>query len=207
MLIPCFLKPSSIAVLFDDKTQTPPHQPRVLRPSRSKDGTVKPLRTHELRDLHMSIATSPYRPLMMKNVPIQEWLNKLFDLMKERQHFVDDDSFANYSGYECDEQDVFLVTSRHLDGLLNQAEAACVKQCSLPGLLFPTCCRMPATIALLSGFQYYPSAFGSKPRSRRQEPLPSLEVCCNREKKFGKPPVCFFLCQKVLVMQMAICRM
>ena len=71
----------------------------------------------------MSIATSPYRPLMQPDVPIQKWLNQLFDLLKKRQHFVDVDSFANHSGYECDEQDVMLVTSRHLDGLPDQAEA------------------------------------------------------------------------------------
>ena len=133
MLTPCLLKPSSLAVPFDDKSQTPPHQPRVSRPSQSRQGILKPVQTHELRDLHMSITTSPYRPLMPKNVPIEKWLERLFDLLKERQHYVDDQSLPNVSAYESDEQDVLLVTSRHLDGLLNQAEATCMKQCSLPG--------------------------------------------------------------------------
>ena len=66
LLMPCFLKPSSIAVLFDDKTQTPPHQPRIFRPSRVQDLTVTPVETHDLRDVHMSIASSPFRPLMKK---------------------------------------------------------------------------------------------------------------------------------------------
>ena len=67
-----------------------------------------------------------------------------------------------------------------------------MKQCSLPGLLFITCCRLPPTVALLSGFQYYPSACGSTPGNIRQGPLPSLDVCFKGEKEFGKPPVWVF---------------
>ena len=109
MLIPCFLKPSGIAVLFDDKTQTPPHQPRIFRPSRVQDPSVTPVETHDLRDLHMSIASSPFRPSMKKNAPIQEWLSALMALMEERQHFVVDGSLSDYSGYECDERMCFLL--------------------------------------------------------------------------------------------------
>ena len=67
-----------------------------------------------------------------------------------------------------------------------------MKQCPLPGLLFTTCCRMPGIQALLSGIMHYPLAFSSKPESRTQGPLPSLEVCTQREMDFGKPPVWFF---------------
>ena len=197
MLMPCFLKPSSLAVLFDDKSQTPPHQPRILRPSQKGHGNLRPVQTHELQDLHMSIAISPYRPLMQKSVPIKKWLEKLFDLLKEREHFVDDQSLPTFSAYESDEQDVVLGTSRHLDGLLNQAEATCMKQCSLPGLLFITCCRLPPTVVLLSGFQYYPTACGSTPGNLRQGPLPSLDVCFQREKIRKTCCLVFFLASRL----------
>ena len=39
---------------------------------------------------------------------------------------------------------------------------------------------------------YYPLALGAKPSSKRQGPLPSLEVCCTKEKELGKAPVWFF---------------
>ena len=111
-----------------------------------------------------------------------ESVQKLFDLLKHRQRLVDEVSLPNFSAYQSDEQDVTLVTLPHLDGLLSQAEATCMKQCSLPGLLFITCCRLPPTMALLSGFQYYPTACGSTPGNVRQGPLPSLDVCVQREK-------------------------
>ena len=103
---------------------------------------------------------------------------------------MDDLSLPNFSAYQSDEQDVTLVRLPHLDGLLSQAEATCMKQCSLPGLLFITCCRLPPTMALLSRLQYYPTACGSTPGNVGQGPLPSLDVCVR--KQFGRRPVWVF---------------
>eukprot|EP00973_Karenia_brevis_P035657 4919490-Karenia_brevis.AAC.1 len=44
----------------------------------------------DLRDLHMSIATTPYRLLMNKPVPIQHWLLAVYKLMEKRQRLVED---------------------------------------------------------------------------------------------------------------------
>ena len=193
LVIPCLLKPSSgLLVLSDDGEQTPPFLTGVLKRSKSKPGLPEPVQTMNLQDLHMSTATSPYRPLMQKPVPIQTWLIALFNLLKKRQRLVEELTLPNFKACESDEDDVTIVTLPNLDGLLSQAEATCMKRCELPGLLFSTCCRLPPTMALLTGIQYYPSAFGSIPRLLRQGPLPSIPACLEREKRLRRPPAWFF---------------
>ena len=65
MTMPCFLKPRiGLLALFDDGEQTPPYLPSVLRQSKKKPGLPEPVSTINLQDLHVCIATSPYRSLM-----------------------------------------------------------------------------------------------------------------------------------------------
>ena len=154
----------------------------------------------------MGIATSPYRSLMQKPVPIQTWLSALFNLLKTRGRLVEELTLPNFKPCANDEDDVTIVTLPNLDGLLSQAEATCMKQCALPGLLFIACCRLPPTMALFTGMHYYPSAFGSTPNLLRQGPLPSIDVCFEREKKLQRPPAWFFRCLQVNAMGLVICR-
>ena len=105
-----------------------------------------------------------------------------------------------------DEDDVTMVTLPNLDGLSSQAEATCMKRCELPRLLFIACCRLPPTMALFTGIQYYPSAFGSTPNLLRQGPLPSIDVCFEREKSYNILLLVFFSrCLQVNAMRMVIC--
>ena len=170
LVIPCFLKPSiGLLVLSDDGEQTPPYLPGVLRQSKSKPGLPEPVQTMNLQDLHMSIATSAYRSLMQRPVPIQTWLSALFNLLKKRGRLVEELTLQNFKPCADDEADVTIVTLPNLDGLLSQAGATCMKRCALPGLLFIACCRLPPTMALFTGIQYYSSAFwvNTKPSETR----------------------------------------
>ena len=131
----------------------------MLRPPKKKPGLPDLVETNHFRDLHMSIATTPYRPLMNKPVPIQNWLLAVYNLLGKRQRPVEELTLPCYTACESDEKDVMLVTLPDLDGLLSQAEATCMKRCDLPGLLFIACCRLPPLLALLTGMQCYPTAF------------------------------------------------
>eukprot|EP00973_Karenia_brevis_P058207 8102925-Karenia_brevis.AAC.1 len=70
----------------------------------------------------MSVATTPYRQLTKKPVPIQEWLLAVYDLMGQRKQVVKELTLPNYMACADDERDVTLVTLANLEGLLSQAE-------------------------------------------------------------------------------------
>ena len=93
-------------MVSDDGQPKPPFLPGVLRSCTKKPGVPQPVKTIPLGDLHMSIATSLYRPLIQKDVSIQTWLLALFNLWKNRQRLVGDLTLPNYLAYERDEQDV-----------------------------------------------------------------------------------------------------
>eukprot|EP00973_Karenia_brevis_P006402 870910-Karenia_brevis.AAC.1 len=70
----------------------------------------------------MSVATTPYRQLMKKPLPIQEWLLAVYDLMGQREQIVKELTLPDYMACADGEKDVTLVTFSNLEGLLSQAE-------------------------------------------------------------------------------------
>ena len=97
---------SSLLVVSDDGQPKPPCLAGVLRSCTKKPGVPQLVESIPLGGLHMSLATSLYRPLSQKPVSIHTWFVALFNLWKNRQRLVGDFTLPNYLAYERDEQDV-----------------------------------------------------------------------------------------------------
>ena len=83
----------------------------------------------------MSSATTPYRPVMQSPTPLRDWLTAFYKLWVDRGFLFPHLVFDGYKACASDAEDVMLVTFDGLDGLLCKAEAICMTQCALPGLL------------------------------------------------------------------------